>query len=138
GVPARLHAPTDGVRRFVPPDRSEALEEPLPDPHAEGVRLRTMLRTGQDSRNKTSRVTPRGRPVVRITQGSTRTRGDVAMKTWKGVLAVPVALALGASSGCVTKKVFRKTVAEQDQKIDTVQGGAEATTKRTKAGANKT
>jgi len=54
------------------------------------------------------------------------------MKTWKGVLAVPVALALVASSGCVTKKVFRKTVGEQDQKIDTVQGGVEANEKRIK------
>jgi outer membrane protein OmpA-like peptidoglycan-associated protein len=60
------------------------------------------------------------------------------MKTWKGVLAVPVALALVASSGCVTKKVFRTTVAEQDQKIDTVQGGVEANEKRIKDVDDKT
>src|SRR5213593_2812080 len=60
------------------------------------------------------------------------------MKTWKGALAVPVALALVASSGCVTKKVFRKTVQEQDQKIDTVQGGVEANEKRIKDVDDKT
>jgi peptidoglycan-associated lipoprotein len=60
------------------------------------------------------------------------------MKTWKGLLAVPVALALVASSGCVTKKVFRKTVGEQDQKIDTVQGGVEANEKRIKDVDDKT
>src|SRR5437867_6864375 len=60
------------------------------------------------------------------------------MKTWKGALAVPVALALVLSSGCVTKKVFRKTVQEQDQKIDTVQSGVEANERRIKDVDDKT
>jgi len=54
------------------------------------------------------------------------------MKNGKIVLAVPVALALVFSSGCVTKKVFKKTVSEQDQKIDTVQSGVEANERRIK------
>jgi len=54
------------------------------------------------------------------------------MKTWKGALILPLGVALVLSSGCVTKKVFRKTVQEQDQKIDTVQGGVEANERRIK------
>jgi len=60
------------------------------------------------------------------------------MKNGKVALAVPVALALVLSSGCVTKKVFRKTVQEQDQKIDTVQSGVEANERRIKDVDDKT
>jgi len=60
------------------------------------------------------------------------------MKIWKAAVALPVALTLFASTGCVTKKVFRKTVQEQDQKIDTVQGGVEANEKRIKDVDDKT
>jgi len=60
------------------------------------------------------------------------------MKNGKLALAVPVALALVLSSGCVTKKVFRKTVQEQDQKIDTVQSGVEANERRIKDVDDKT
>src|SRR6058998_3689484 len=62
----------------------------------------------------------------------------VVMKNGKLALAVPVALALVLSSGCVTKKVFRKTVQEQDQKIDTVQSGVEANERRIKDVDDKT
>jgi len=60
------------------------------------------------------------------------------MKIWKAALVLPVTLALVASSGCVTKKVFRKTVQEQDQKIDTVQSGVEANEHRIKEVDDKT
>ncbi len=52
------------------------------------------------------------------------------MKSLKGALVLPVALGLVLSTGCVTKKVFRSTVQEQDQKIDTVQGGVEQNERR--------
>ena len=60
------------------------------------------------------------------------------MKAWKGVLVLPAALGLVLSSACVTKKVFRSTVQEQDQKIDTVQGGVEVNERRIKEVDDKT
>jgi len=60
------------------------------------------------------------------------------MKNWKAVFVVPVALGLVISTGCVTKKVFRNTVQEQDQKIDTVQSGVEGNERRIKEVDDKT
>jgi len=60
------------------------------------------------------------------------------MRILKGAVVVPAALALVLTSGCVTKKVFRKTVQEQDQKIDTVQGGVEVNERRIKEVDDKT
>jgi len=60
------------------------------------------------------------------------------MKSWKGALVMPVALGLVISTGCVTKKVFRNTVQEQDQKIDTVQSGVETNERRIKEVDDKT
>jgi len=60
------------------------------------------------------------------------------MKSWKGALVLPVALGLVISTGCVTKKVFRNTVQEQDQKIDTVQSGVETNERRIKEVDDKT
>jgi len=54
------------------------------------------------------------------------------MKTWKVTLAAPLVAGLALSTGCVTKKVFRNTISEQDQKIDTVQTGVEANERRVK------
>jgi len=53
-------------------------------------------------------------------------------------LAVPLAFGLVFSAGCVTKKVFRNTVQEQDRKIDTVQSGVEANERRVKDLDSKT
>ena len=60
------------------------------------------------------------------------------MKAWRGVLVLPVAFGLILSTACVTKKVFRSTVQEQDQKIDTVQGGVEVNERRIKEVDDKT
>jgi len=60
------------------------------------------------------------------------------MKSWKGALVMPVAIGLVISTGCVTKKVFRNTVQEQDQKIDTVQSGVETNERRIKEVDDKT
>jgi hypothetical protein len=60
------------------------------------------------------------------------------MRKWKAGLAVSAILALALSTGCVTKKVFRNTVQEQDQKIDTVQTGVEANERRIKEVDDKT
>jgi len=60
------------------------------------------------------------------------------MKIWKSALVMPVALGLVMSTGCVTKKVFRNTVQEQDQKIDTVQSGVETNERRIKEVDDKT
>jgi len=60
------------------------------------------------------------------------------MKSWKGALVLPVAIGLVISTGCVTKKVFRNTVQEQDQKIDTVQSGVETNERRIKEVDDKT
>lgn len=53
-------------------------------------------------------------------------------------LAIPLAFGLVLSAGCVTKKVFRTTVQEQDRKIDTVQSGVEANERRVKDLDSKT
>lgn len=60
------------------------------------------------------------------------------MKTRFGVVVLPVAIALAFSTGCVTKKVFRQSVAEQDQKIDGVQSGVETNERRIKEVDDKT
>jgi len=60
------------------------------------------------------------------------------MRNLKSALVVSVGLALVLSTGCVTKKVFRKTVQEQDQKIDTVQSGVETNERRIKEVDDKT
>src|SRR5436309_1819808 len=54
------------------------------------------------------------------------------MKIWKLTMAAPLVASLALSTGCVTKKVFRQTVQEQDRKIDTVQSGVEANERRVK------
>lgn len=54
------------------------------------------------------------------------------MKRWKIALAAPLVAGLVFSVGCVTKKVFKSTVQEQDRKIDTVQTGVEANERRVK------
>lgn len=54
------------------------------------------------------------------------------MKIAKSLLAVPIVAGLALSTGCVTKKVFRNTVQEQDRKIDSVQTGVEANERRVK------
>jgi len=43
---------------------------------------------------------------------------------------VMLALAVAATSGCVTKKHFRQTIADQDQKISQVQSGVEENERR--------
>lgn len=60
------------------------------------------------------------------------------MRNLKSALVVSVGLALVLSTGCITKKVFRKTVQEQDQKIDTVQSGVESNERRIKEVDDKT
>lgn len=54
------------------------------------------------------------------------------MKNRHAVFAAVAVLAAGAmlSTGCVTKKVFRKTVADQDQKIEGVRTGVEENERR--------
>ena len=52
------------------------------------------------------------------------------MKIRNAALAAGIACAVIVAPGCVTKKVFRQTVQEQDQKIDTVQSGVEANERR--------
>lgn len=54
------------------------------------------------------------------------------MKTMKLMLAAPLVAGLALSTGCVTKKIFRTTVQEQDRKIDAVQTGVEGNEKRVK------
>ena len=54
------------------------------------------------------------------------------MKILKLSMAAPLIAGLALSTGCVTKKVFRSTVQEQDRKIDTVQTGVEANERRVK------
>jgi peptidoglycan-associated lipoprotein len=60
------------------------------------------------------------------------------MKIRYGVIALPVVLALTFSTGCVSKKVFKQTVQDQDQKIDNVQSGVEANERRIKDVDDKT
>ena len=54
------------------------------------------------------------------------------MRMMKSLLVMPLAVGLALSSGCVTKKVFRTTVQEQDKKIDNVQTGVETNERRVK------
>jgi outer membrane protein OmpA-like peptidoglycan-associated protein len=54
------------------------------------------------------------------------------MKIGQTLLAVPLIAGLALSTGCVTKKVFRNTVQEEDRKIDSVQTGVEANERRVK------
>lgn len=54
------------------------------------------------------------------------------MKSMRMLFAVPLVVGLATSTGCVTKKVFRQTVSEQDRKIETVQGGVENNERRIK------
>jgi len=52
------------------------------------------------------------------------------LKITRICLIVLVALSVALLSGCVTKKEFRTTVKDQDDKIQTVQGGVEANERR--------
>lgn len=54
------------------------------------------------------------------------------------MLVLPVALALTVSTGCVSKKVFKQSMQEQDGKIDTVQSGVESNERRIKEVDDKT
>ena len=54
------------------------------------------------------------------------------MKTMKVVMILALAAGLALSAGCVTKKVFRSTIQEQDKKIQDVQTNVEANEKRVK------
>jgi peptidoglycan-associated lipoprotein len=60
------------------------------------------------------------------------------MKINQVAVVLPIAAALVLAPGCVTKKVFKQTVQEQDQKIDTVQEGVERNESRIKEVDQKT
>ena len=52
------------------------------------------------------------------------------LKTMKIAFILLIALSVVLLSGCVTKKMFKSTLKDQDDKIDTVQSGVEANEKR--------
>lgn len=53
------------------------------------------------------------------------------MKAWKTAsVAAVVVVALSASTGCVTKKLYRKNVSETDERISDVQSGVEENERR--------